>query len=296
VSADKQVQDVDTFRLYRCGLPYRLLDKDSQSPFTGDYVWRGEVARTLDGQLAAKKLKKKHRGPLVAEPVPQADVPNVKAYPERLYLSVKPRLPSNVIGGQPTSPPTSFKGLSRTDHRLRLEVFYSVLGEDGDGIALPAVNGRPPEGGMRRLWIDHSVALGDCMSSPTNILAPTYTACPSNQDDRPDYTCPVEKGKEPPAFKIPRTHVRVHKDGREVPRARLPQDAIAARLRAHQEIGEGRCLCFYGTERLVFAVGQMEPDQPGLDGEGGEELASAEADGAISMKMKTRAVTAIESV
>jgi hypothetical protein len=40
----------------------------------------------------------------------------------------------------------------------------------------------------------------------------------------------------------------------------------------------------------------MEPDQPGLDGEGGEELASAEADGAISMKMKTRAVTAIESV
>jgi hypothetical protein len=227
----------------------------------GDHVWRGEVARSWDAQAQKSKSGRKTMGP-----VPQASLPGVVVEASGLRIRTKARLPTPMNGAVPTSPRLLDNRLSRVTHHLRIETFYSVLGEDVSGAALPidpkSKDGRPQEGTIRRTWVDHEVIIGACCITPENILVPTYSASTT-----PTTTITPAEGRQQDrtkaeGFSMPKTctHTITTEQGRRV--SEQHEISNADRLASHAQMNDSRCLCFHDDATIAEMIGSLDkPNQ-----------------------------------
>jgi len=198
-------------------------------------------------------------------PMPQACLPGVVVDGSALRIRNKARLPTPMNGAVPTSPRLLDNRLSRVTHHLRIETFYSVLGEDVSGAALPmdhkSKDGRPQEGIIRRTWVDHEVVIGACCITPENILVPTYftsatpTAINSAQLQQQTRT----KAED---FSMPKTctHTITTERGRRVSEQYDNSDGL--RLASHAQTNDSRCLCFLDDGTIAEMIGSLDkPNQ-----------------------------------
>jgi hypothetical protein len=206
-------------------------------------------------------------------PVPQATLPGVAAGSSSLRIRTKARLPTPIIGAVPTSPKLLDNRLARVTHHLRVEAFYSVLGEDASGAALPidskSKDGRPQEGSIRRTWVDHEVVIGACCITPENILVPTYSPSldisaesahaqnRSNAESRTNLesfdmlTTSTQAIQRTDVFRFTETRQSPPLDSRDL-------------LARHAHTNGSRCLCFQADSVVGEMVGSLDkpiPDQ-----------------------------------
>jgi len=198
--------------------------------------------------------------------VPQASLPGVIVNGSALRIRTKARLPTPMNGAVPTSPRLLDNRLSRVTHHLRIETFYSVLGEDVSGAALPvdskSKDGRPQEGTIRRTWVDHGVVVGACCITPENILVPTYSASAipitniASAEGRQSTRTKAED------FSMPKscTHTITTERGRRV--SEQPETADGPRLASHALTNGSRCLCFHDDVTIAEMIGSLDkPNQ-----------------------------------
>jgi len=195
-------------------------------------------------------------------PVPQASLPGVVIGCSALRVRTKARLPTPMNGAVPTSPRLLDNRLSRVTHHLRIETFYSVLGEDVSGAALPvdskSKDGRPLEGTIRRTWVDHEVIIGACCITPENILVPTYSASAS-----PPATMRSAEGRQQirtkaEEFSMPKScsHTITAERGRRV--SEQPETCDGNRLASHALTNDSRCLCFHDDGTISEMIGSLD--------------------------------------
>jgi hypothetical protein len=227
----------------------------------GEHVWRGEVARSWDAQAQKSKSARKTMGP-----VPQASLSGVVVGGSALRIRTKARLPTPMNGAVPTSPRLLDNRLSRVTHHLRIETFYSVLGEDVSGAALPmdykSKDGRPQEGIIRRTWVDHEVTIGACCITPENILVPTYSASAI-----PTTSIATTEGRQQTRtkaedFSMPKTctHTITTEQGRRVSEQHeiFGSDLFVS----HAQMNDSRCLCFHDDAAIGEMIGSLDkPNQ-----------------------------------
>lgn len=233
-----------------------------------DMVWRGEQSRTWDAQPDKKKASKSAT-PKVAGP--QIVVPGVTAGPTSLRIRTKARLPTPMAGGVASSPKLLDNRLARTVHRLRIETFFSVLGEDESGRPLSpdpkSKNGKPREGTMRRTWVDHDVIIGSCCITPENVLVPTYSAAPDRVLGEAQQRAKIQARSALASFEMAKSCTNLIKStsgNRTSERnERLPVDAKERLARHSCETGS-RCLCFHGDAVMAEMIGSLEK-QPTVD-------------------------------
>jgi hypothetical protein len=199
-------------------------------------------------------------------PAPQAALPGVVYGQSSLRIRTKARLPTPMNGASPTSPRLLDNRLSRVTHHLRVETFYSVLGEDASGDTLAvdpkSKDGRPQEGTIRRTWVDHEVIIGACCITPENILVPTYStssttvAATALGESRQRTKGTLED------FAMPKTctHTITTERGRRV--SEQGTSDSEARLINHAQANEFRCLCFHDDIAIAEMIGSLDkPDQ-----------------------------------
>lgn len=228
---------------------------------TDNHVWRGEEPRTWDAQ-PAKPAKSSKTTPRTA--VPQASLHGVVAGSSSLRIRSKVRLPTPVAGAVASSPKLLDNRLARTIHRLRIETFFSVLGEDESGRPLSpdpkAKNGKPREGTLRRTWVDHDVTIGSCCITPENVLVPTYTSSPDRALGEAQQRAKIQARTALSSFEMLRscTHtVKTVSATRTSERSeRLPADG-ATRLTRHACETDSRCLCFHGDAVVAGMIGSL---------------------------------------
>jgi hypothetical protein len=195
-------------------------------------------------------------------PVPQASLPGVVTNGSAFRIRTKARLPTPMNGAVPTSPRLLDNRLSRVAHHLRIETFYSVLGEDVSGAALPvdskSKDGRPQEGTIRRTWVDHEVTVGACCITPENILVPTYSASVI-----PTTSIATTEGRQQSRtraedFSMPKTctHTITTERGRRVSEQHETSDGI--RLLSHAQVNASRCLCFHDDTTVGEMIGSLD--------------------------------------
>lgn len=234
-----------------------------------DLVWRGEVPRTWDAQ-PAKMTKSGKSTPKSA--IPQVALPGVIAGPSSLRIRSKVRLPTPMAGAVPSSPKLLDNRLARTVHRLRIETFFSVLGEDESGRPLlpdpKAKNGKPREGTLRRTWVDHDVTIGSCCITPENVLVPTYTSSPDHILGEAQQKAKIQARTALPKFEMQRTCTHTVKTVSATCSTErsegLPHDA-PARLQRHSCETDSRCLCFHGDSVVAGMIGSL--GKPGIEEE-----------------------------
>ena len=140
-------------------------------PTDGGYLWRGKIGQNLEAAdqpkpAAPKKGKKQPRVEPSRVSRPEPGLGSTST--DRSYTVCIPlRLPSPVVGAIPSTPASTEMphGTQRTMHKLCVEVYFSVIGEDAAGRPYP--NGGPggmgterQEGGMRRCVINRIVEVG----------------------------------------------------------------------------------------------------------------------------------------
>jgi hypothetical protein len=227
----------------------------------GEHVWRGEVARSWDAQAQKSKSGRK-----IMSPVPQASLSGVVVNGTALRIRTKARLPTPMNGAVPTSPRLLDNRLSRVTHHLRIETFYSVLGEDVSGTALPvdskSKDGRPQEGTIRRTWVDHGVTIGACCITPENILVPTYSASAI-----PTTSIATTEGRQQirmkaEEFSMPKTctHTITTEQGRRV--SEQHETSEGHRLVSHAQMNDSRCLCFHDDAAIGEIIGSLDKPNP----------------------------------
>ena len=203
-------------------------------------------------------------------PMPQASLPGVVVDGSALRIRNKARLPTPMNGAVPTSPRLLDNRLSRVTHHLRIETFYSVLGEDVSGAALPmdhkSKDGRPQEGIIRRTWVDHEVVIGACCITPENILVPTYctSATPSAVASAAEGHQQTRTRAED--FSMPKTctHTITTERGRRVSEQYDNSDGL--RLAVHAQMNDSRCLCFLDDGTIAQMIGSLDkPNQHHVD-------------------------------
>jgi hypothetical protein len=199
-------------------------------------------------------------------PVPQASLLGVVVRGSALRIRTKARLPTPMNGAVPTSPRLLDNRLSRVTHHLRIETFYSVLGEDVSGVALPmdykSKDGRPQEGTIRRTWVDHEVTIGACCITPENILVPTYSASAI-----PVTTIASTQGRQQTRtkaedFSMPKTcaHTITTEQGRRV--SEQHETSGADLFVSHAQVNDSRCLCFHDDAAIGEMIGSLDkPNQ-----------------------------------
>jgi hypothetical protein len=199
-------------------------------------------------------------------PVPQASLSGVVVGGSAFRIRTKARLPTPMNGAVPTSPRLLDNRLSRVTHHLRIETFYSVLGEDVSGTALPvdskSKDGRPQEGTIRRTWVDHEVTIGACCITPENILVPTYSASAI-----PATTIASTQGRQQTTtktedFSMPKTctHTITTGQGRRVSEQHETFDSDL--LASHAQMNDSRCLCFHDDAAIGEMIGSLDkPNQ-----------------------------------
>lgn len=221
-------------------------DEDFVLSRTSQHVWRAEAPRIYDASRRAARWKRSR--PLEIAPLPLILSSNLKSpTPNSLQLQASTRLPSPIIGCHATSPVLLDPRITRITHRLRLEVVFSVLGENEKGEPLAGdrkskFNKTPPEGTRRRLWVEHPVVLRCCVLGPDNTKVPTYGESSDTEESFHDYLARVDIRKTPKAFDMQSsnqgTNIGEGGDLRE-------------RVEEHAADCVARCLCFYG-DRPVF--------------------------------------------
>jgi len=199
-------------------------------------------------------------------PVPQASLPGVVINGSALRIRTKARLPTPMNGAVPTSPRLLDNRLSRVTHHLRIETFYSVLGEDVSGTALPvdskSKDGRPQEGTIRRTWVDHEVIIGACCITPENILVPTYSASASPTNSIATTKGRLQTRTKGEDFSMPKTctHTITTERGRRV--SEQHETAGADLLANHAQVNDSRCLCFHDDATIAEMIGSLDkPNQ-----------------------------------
>lgn len=264
-------EDVTDYIIFSAGPPH--LDDLPAIPSPSDYVWRGEIPRSIDAQLEAQKSQRS--GPSNAAPKPQPLPPYAdEITDDSIRLSPLCRLPTPVIGAHSTSPVVLDPRLSRTSHALRYEVIFSVLGEAAPNVPMPFAPGsdRLPEGKKRRFWVDNPIVLGSCMITPENVIVPSYTPHipDSTADTHEEYLHNIAARSDPSSFQIPNTR-----------RIWPEHQSLQERTRVHLEDTMGRCACVFGDEVLKQVVGQKAervwagpggPEAPDASGSGGGKL------------------------
>jgi hypothetical protein len=178
-------------------------------------------------------------------------------------LQTSTRLPSPIIGCHATSPVLLDPTITRITHKLRLEVVFSVLGEDEHGEPLvgkpsKSRNYKPPEGARRRLWVEHPVVLRCCVLGPDNTKVPAYDEATQSEESFHDYLDRVDIRKTPKSFDMQSTD-----QGREVGEGGDLRD----RVEEHAADCVARCLCFYG-DRAVFDLVNRLADPASSDSPG----------------------------
>lgn len=222
----------------------------------GEHVWRGEVARSWDAQ-AQKSKGKRSMGP-----VPQASLSGVVISGSALRIRTKARLPTPMNGAVPTSPRLLDNRLSRVTHHLRVETFYSVLGEDASGAALPtdhkSKDGRPQEGTIRRTWVDHEVTIGACCITPENILVPTYSAFASHTTTIASCEADQQMRTKMEDLAMPKTctHTITTERGRRI--SEINENFNGEQLVSHAQINDTRCLCFHHDTTIGEMIGSLD--------------------------------------
>jgi hypothetical protein len=227
----------------------------------GEHVWRGEVARSWDAQAQKSKSGRKIMGP-----VPQASLSGVVVNGSALRIRTKARLPTPMNGAVPTSPRLLDNRLSRVTHHLRIETFYSVLGEDVSGAALPmdpkSKDGRPQEGTIRRTWVDHEVIIGACCITPENILVPTYSASVIPTTTIASVEAGQQTRMKAEDFSMPKTcsHTITTERGRRV--SEQHETSNEDQLESHAQVNDSRCLCFHDDTTIAEMIGSLDkPNQ-----------------------------------
>jgi hypothetical protein len=226
----------------------------------GEHVWRGEVARSWDAQAQKSKSGRKIMGP-----VPQASLSGVVVRGSTLRIRTKARLPTPMNGAVPTSPRLLDNRLSRVTHHLRIETFYSVLGEDVSGTALPvdskSKDGRPQEGTIRRTWVDHEVIIGACCITPENILVPTYSTLATPTTPIASAGGRQQTRTKAEDFSMPKTCAHtITGPGRRVSEQQGTSGADL--LASHAQVNDSRCLCFHDDATIAEMIGSLDkPNQ-----------------------------------
>jgi len=227
---------------------------------TSEHVWRGEVGRSWDAQ------SQKSKGKQSMGSVPQAALPGVAYAPSSLRIRTKARLPTPINGAVPTSPRLLDNRLARVTHHVRVETFYSVLGEDASGSALPmnpkSKDGRPQEGIIRRTWVDHEVVIGACCITPENILVPTYSSSTGPTATDGVIGTQLEHRSTLQDFDMPKTCTRTMITERGRQTSEHPENSTGkAQLTNHAQCTDSRCLCFHHDPIIAEMIGSLEKSQ-----------------------------------
>jgi hypothetical protein len=217
------------------------------------YVWRAEIPRFHDAarkRVGPLRMITKARD---VQPLPLILPEDVlQESSESFHVHTTARLPSPIIGAHATSPVLLDPRITRIGHHLRLEVLFSVLGQDVQGLPLPTgrVNSyTPPEGAIRRLWVEHEVVLRSCILGPDNTKVPTYNATTSEEESFDEYLRRIDIRQKPKAFDM------------------LSSDASESigeggdlRERAEEHVDDclARCLCFYGDEAIEKIIARKD--------------------------------------
>lgn len=195
--------------------------------------------------------------------LPQANLPGVVYGTSSIRIRTKARLPTPMNGAVPTSPRLLDNRLARVTHHLRVETFFSVLGEDASGASLPmdtkAKDGRPQEGTIRRTWVDHEVTIGACCITPENILVPTYSPSAVPTTNSTSGLAQQITSSKLEDFTMPKTctHTIITERGRRTSERAEPADG-PARLASHAELNDSRCLCFHDDVTIGEMIGSLE--------------------------------------
>jgi hypothetical protein len=199
-------------------------------------------------------------------PVPQASLSGVVVGGSAFRIRTKARLPTPMNGAVPTSPRLLDNRLSRVTHHLRIETFYSVLGEDVSGTALPvdskSKDGRPQEGTIRRTWVDHEVTIGACCITPENILVPTYSASAIPATIIASTQGRQQTRTKAEDFSMPKTctHAITTERGRRV--SEQHETSGADLFVSHAQMNDSRCLCFHDDTTIAEMIGSLDkPNQ-----------------------------------
>lgn len=235
-------------------------------------LWRGGVPASYDRLASSSggKQRSKERkdsapdsGPIVHPDVADesASTPAMDAF----QLHKQCRLPSPIVGIHASTPRLLDPRLSRVTHRIRVEVLFSVLGQDEKNEPLPVPKtGKMAEGTVRRLWVDHEVALRVCMLGPDATLVPPYEAVTESFQA---YLSRIEIRRNPQDFTIANSKGRID----------LGEGTNDLRERTEEHIDDcqARCLCFYGdnaiyelvSKRLGTGAGQNNEARESEDGQ-----------------------------
>jgi hypothetical protein len=233
---------------------YTTDDETDNSTPQSRYVWRAEVPRVYDATRRTPLLKWSR--PQETAPTPLVLPPEMKSSaPQSLTLQTSTRLPSPIIGCHATSPVLLDPTITRITHKLRLEVVFSVLGEDeqGEPLVIKSSKSRgpkPPEGAKRRLWVEHPVVLRCCILGPDNTKVPAYDQATQSEESFHDYLDRVGIRKTPKSFDMQSTD-----QGRDVGEG----GDLRERVEEHAADCVARCLCFYG-DKAVFELVKRECD------------------------------------
>jgi hypothetical protein len=122
-------------------------------------------------------------------------------------------------------------------------VLFSVLGEDEKGSPLildksaKKKNPAPPEGTLRRLWVEHPVIFRCCVLGPENTKVPAYDEALRAEESFQQYLERVDIRKTPKAFAMQSTD-----------QGMIVGEGGDLRERVEEHVADcvARCLCFYG--------------------------------------------------
>lgn len=246
-----------TFTLHHEGDPYMTDNTIQPSP----YVWRAEIPRFHDAARSRSGLLTKTTVPRDLTPASLV-LPEEfeQETPDSLELRTMVRIPSPIIGAHATSPAILDSRLTRISHRLRLEVLFSVLGEDEHGKPLrgkKTSTNEPPEGTVRRLWVEHEVILRSCVLGPDNIKVPTYIACPGREESFDEYLTRIAIRQRPTCFGMESSE-----DNESIGEG----GDLRERAEEHVDDCTARCLCFYGDEAIKKIISRKSVVSSGPEG------------------------------
>lgn len=196
---------------------------------------------------------------------------------ETFTLRTQCRLPSPIVGIHASTPTLIDPRISRVTHRLRVDVLFSVLGEDESSNPLPnpTRSACPPEGTVRRLWVEHAVTLRVCMLTPDSTIIPPYHSLSQSTESLTDYLARIQIRQKPSAFTVPNSR------GGRVDLGEGSND-LRERTEEHIDDCQARCLCFYGDNAvfdLIAKKGDGVISAPQEDGDGIKAVYNQVADG-----------------
>jgi hypothetical protein len=274
-SHDSNQVDLELFTLFQHGRGWETL-------WQGDLALASEMAMTKTKSAKGKQpninddsRKRSSSGDRSSSNNGPTDVYKVKG---------RARLPSPAIGGIArwafsTEPPY----LSMTEHDLRLDITYSVLGEDERGEPLPPIIPAKPKHGfnptpastlqpgkLRTCFLYHHIYVYDCSASPSNLELPNYQSITPLPPPKYVNVDGITMWDMPGPFRIPRSTSR--KVNGEPVKIMEKRDGLLERVLKHGKDTGGRCLCLLDEGDVWRAVGEVRRMMRRNDGQIGTGL------------------------